>query len=161
MPLARGVGKWKDGWEGRRKGGRVLAVENFNLFNYTCYDLHAVIIYYVYYIYYVSRSQVLIIGADAAAMHLSTSSSSVVCIDDWAPTRHLASRTHSHTRTTRVEREPIEPREKESERTRERNRERGRGPSRERARKDRATRVASRETTQENVRDAHAGASSQ
>ena len=34
MPPARGVGKWKD----RREGGRVLAVENFNLLNYTCYD---------------------------------------------------------------------------------------------------------------------------
>ena len=49
---ARGVGKWKRGWESRREGGRVLAIENFNLFNYTCYDLHAMIIYYVYYIYY-------------------------------------------------------------------------------------------------------------
>ena len=45
MPPARGVGKWICGWEGRREGGRVLAVENFNLI------LHAMIIYYVYYIY--------------------------------------------------------------------------------------------------------------
>ena len=51
MPPARGVGKGKGGWEGRIEGGRVLAVENFNLFNFTCNDLHAMIIYYVYYIY--------------------------------------------------------------------------------------------------------------
>ena len=51
MPLARGVGKWKGEWEGRREVAKGVAVENFNLFNYTCYDLHAIIIYYVYYIY--------------------------------------------------------------------------------------------------------------
>ena len=39
MPPVRGVGKWKGGWEGRSEGGRVLAIENFNLFNYICYDL--------------------------------------------------------------------------------------------------------------------------